>query len=83
MTALAIVKHLDVLEDCGLGLGPRSEAALVNHLLLQRRKEAFHRRIIQALALAAHGLREPSLLDQFPIFRSGVSGGFKRSSQCS
>jgi hypothetical protein len=53
MTALAIVEHLDVLEDGSLGLGPRSEAALVNHLLLQRRKEAFHRRIIHALALAA------------------------------
>jgi hypothetical protein len=72
MTALAIVEHFDVLEDGVLGLGPCSEAALVNHFLLQRCNKAFHRRIIQALALATHGLRKPSLLDQFAIFRSCV-----------
>ena len=72
MAALTIVEHLNVFEDGGFGLCPRSKAALVDHLLLQRCEEAFHRRIVQALALAAHGLREPSLLDQLAIFLTGV-----------
>ena len=48
MAALTIVEHLNVFEDGGFGLCPRSKAALVDHLLLQRCEEAFHRRIVQA-----------------------------------
>jgi hypothetical protein len=46
MMALVILEHLDILEDGSLGFGPRSVVALLNHLLIQRRKDAFHRRII-------------------------------------
>ena len=36
MAALAIVEHLNVFEDGGFGLCPRSKTALMDHLLLQR-----------------------------------------------
>jgi hypothetical protein len=58
MQALPVVEDFDVLEHRRLGLRAGPEAGLVDVLLLQRGKEAFHRCIIPAVAAPAHGRDE-------------------------
>lgn len=54
MPSFAIVKDLDVLEERCSYLRQGMKACLVDHVGFERTKEAFHRRIVQAFALAAH-----------------------------
>lgn len=72
MPALAVVEDLNVFKDCGLGLSACFEVLAMNQFLFQRGKEAFHWRIVQALALAAHRLRELGLFDLYAIISPSV-----------
>jgi hypothetical protein len=56
---LSIVEDLDVVEHCCSGLLAGAEVGLMDVLRLERGEEAFHRRIIQAIATSAHRLLEP------------------------
>src|SRR3954466_5940141 len=60
--ALPVVEHLDVLEHCRLGLLTSAEPGRMNVLLLERGEEALHRRVVETVALTAHGL-----LDAVPL----------------
>ena len=81
MPAPAIVEGLDVLEDCPPRGLPGREAGAVDELGLERAEEAFHRRVVEAVALAAHGLDEPVPGQRRPVGQARVLGGFTRSSQ--
>src|SRR3954447_17628459 len=59
MATLAIVKGLHVLEDDPAGRLPGRKAGAVNQLGLERAEEALHRRVVPAVALAAHRLHDP------------------------
>jgi hypothetical protein len=53
---LTIVEDLEVVKHGGSCLLASTKAGLVDVLLLQRGEEALHRRVIQAIPAAAHGL---------------------------
>src|SRR3954452_5599404 len=59
MPAPAVVEGFHILEDRPPGRLPRREGRAVDELVLQAAEEALHRRVIEAIALAAHGLRDP------------------------
>ncbi len=61
-----IVKPLDVIEQVGARLIPGGVATPVHPLQLQRREEALHRRIVPAIAPAAHAAGDV-LLGQQPL----------------
>src|SRR5688500_13473176 len=52
--AVPVVEHFDVLEDRRPGLLPRLVALVVHQLGLERAPEALHRRVVPAVAPAAH-----------------------------
>src|SRR3954465_15777518 len=56
MSAVSGVKHLNIVGYFGLCLITICKARSIYMLLLQRRKEALHRRIVQAIAAPTHGL---------------------------
>ena len=76
-----VIEPLDVIEDIGSGLLPgpvdRASAALG----LQRREEAFHRRVVPAFTAPAHAAGDILALQQLLELVAGLLGGFNRSSQ--
>src|SRR3954466_249752 len=81
MQTLPIVEDFDVFEHGRLRLLAGSEADLVDVLRLERGAEALHGRVIEAVAAAAHGLRDAVPLQHRPVGLGCVLGGFKWSSQ--
>ena len=54
MQPLAIIEGFDVEEKVGLGLRPAVVDMVVDPFAFQAAEEAFHRRIVVAIAGAAH-----------------------------
>ena len=54
MPTLPIVEHLDVFEDLLLGFVSGGIVPMVHELPLERSKETFDARVVQAVAFAAH-----------------------------
>jgi len=54
MNSLAVVEHLDVLEDFGASLFAADESSMMNQLVLEIAEEAFDDGVVVAIALAAH-----------------------------
>src|SRR2546428_403320 len=71
MAALWIVEPFDVLEDIGSRFIARAIARFrVDPLLLEAREEALHRRIVPAVALAAHATGDSVMGEQsLEVFR--------------
>src|SRR5579872_3844527 len=57
--SVVVIEDLNVLDDRRAGLRPRGEVSVMDQLLLQRGKEAFHRGVIPAVGPAAHAARDP------------------------
>jgi len=76
-----IVVAFDVREQ----ITPRGLAiwvvALMDEFGFQGAEEAFHRRVVPAICLAAHRLDDRVGLQDVAVVAGGVLGGFKRSSQ--
>jgi hypothetical protein len=66
MAALAVVEDFDVVEDLGAQLDLRRPRAAMDELLLQGREEALGDGVIEAVALAAHRLRDARLAGRLP-----------------
>src|SRR3954451_3485679 len=81
MPAPAVVEGFHILEDRPPGRLPGREGRAVDELVLQAAEEALHRRVIEAIALAAHGLRDPVPGEDRPVGLARVLGGLKWSSQ--
>ena len=81
MPPAPVVEDFDVFEQRRPGLPPRPEPGPVNQLGLERAEERFHRRIVVAVALAAHGGPQAMAVEDLAVRAAGVLGGFKRSSQ--
>jgi len=81
MQALSVVKHLNIVEYLGSCLITICKARSVYMFLLQRRKEALHRRIVQAIAAPAHGLGDAMPRQYCAVGCGRILGGFKWSSQ--
>jgi len=64
---LPIVEDFDVFEHGRLRLLAGAEADLVDVLGLERGEEALHGRVIEAVAAAAHGLRDAVPLQHRPV----------------
>src|SRR3989454_7371236 len=61
MQALAIIEHLNELEDFSAGFVPRAIPSVMNQLVFQRAEEALNSGIVVAVALAAHARHEPMM----------------------
>ncbi len=72
MTTLPVIPDLDVFEYLLTGHLARGEAAPVHQLLLQRSKETLHRRIVPAVAPAAHAARDPGLAQNGLVIAAGI-----------
>src|SRR3954452_1003809 len=81
MQTLPIVEDFDVFEHGRLRLLAGAEADLVDVLRLERGEEALHGRVIEAVAAAAHGLRDAVPLQHRAVGLGRVLGGFKRPLQ--
>ena len=55
MPTSAVIVALDPPEQCSPGVFAGCEAGAVDEFALHRAEEAFHRRVVQAITLAAHG----------------------------
>ena len=73
--ANAVVEDLDILGDFPLGLLSRSKAAVMRPLIFQGASETLHRRIVPAVALAAHRSQHTKLLQLLPIRMRAVLAG--------
>lgn len=78
MEALAIVEDLEVVEQRRPGLVASAVTSLVDVLDLERGEQAFHGRVVEAIAFAAHGLRDAMPLQHCPVGLGSVLPGFKR-----
>src|SRR4051812_11594660 len=67
MQAAPIVPALQELEYVSPGLIAGQVVALLDELALQRGIEALHRRIVPAVALAAHGADDAMLLQSLAV----------------
>src|SRR3954465_3928740 len=74
MQTLPIVEDFDVFEHGRLRLLAGAEADLVDVLRLERGEEALHGRVIEAVAAAAHGLRDAVPLQHRPVGLGYVLG---------
>jgi hypothetical protein len=72
MQTYPVVKDLEVFEDRRLRLLAGAETDLVDVLRLERGEEALHGRVIEAVAAAAHGLRDAVPLQHRAIRLGGV-----------
>src|SRR5258708_37822115 len=70
--ALAVVEHLDVLDDGCPRLRPRGEGGAVDQLLLERGEEAFHGGIVPAVGTAAHAAGDPVPCQERLVMGAGV-----------
>src|SRR5512139_3659524 len=73
VTPLAVVERLHVVEQAGASLVTGLVVAMYDEFGLERVEEAFHRRVIPAVALATHALPDRVTADQFPV-RGGRVG---------
>ena len=67
MQPLPVIEHLDVIEHGRFGCLAGGEPAVINMFDLERGKHALHGCIVQAVATAAHGLKEAVTLQHGPI----------------
>ena len=67
-----IIEALDVIEHVGFGLVSRVVCLVRRAFGLQRGEEAFHRRVVPAIARAAHATREALVRQQSLERRTGV-----------
>ena len=72
MKALGIVKAFDVIEDFGAGLLVRGELAAIDQFPLEGAPKRFHKGVVVAIALAAHGGDEAGLGQGMAIISGGV-----------
>ncbi len=72
MDPRSLVPDLDPLEDRQPRLLVRAEATAVHQLLLQRRPEALHHRVVVAVAGPAHALRHAVILEEVAALPAGV-----------
>ena len=72
VAALAVVEDLNVLEELRPGLLPGLEPRAMDHFGLEGAEEAFHRRVVQAIAFAAHRGRDVMQPKQFSVGTAGV-----------
>src|SRR6202046_294542 len=72
VTTLVVVEDLDVFDERRPRLGTRGEVGVVDQLLLQRGEEAFHRRVVPAVGLAAHAARDAVLGQEELVVLAGV-----------
>src|SRR3954453_3894105 len=79
MQTLPIVEDFAVFEHGRLRLLAGSEADLVDVLGLERGEEALHGRVIEAVAAAAHGLRDAVPLQHRPV---GLGRELVQKSDC-
>lgn len=81
MTTTPVVKHLDVIEQIGARFIVRGVTRAVYAFVLQAVEEAFRRRVVPAVTLAAHRAGHAEL-DQLVLEHvAGVLGEFNPSSQ--
>src|SRR3954466_14825333 len=72
MPPAPIVEDFDVFEQCRFGLPPGAELCPMNQLGFERAEERLHRRIIVAIALAAHGRLDAVAVEDLAIGSAGV-----------
>ena len=72
MQAAGIVEALDVAEQVPSGFGPGGVDPVMDPLGLEGVEEAFHGRVVPAVALAAHRGRDPRPGEGQPIGLGGV-----------
>ena len=73
MNALSIVEHLDVVNQARSRNVAREIHLLgVDEFDLQRREERFHRRVVVAVALAAHALQKAPGKQYLAVLGAGV-----------
>ena len=68
----AVVKDFNPFKNGGAGFAARGEAPLVNQFAFQRAPEAFHRRIVIAVAPAAQAANHASGVEVLPVKLAGV-----------
>src|SRR4051794_34580601 len=66
------MEHFDVIEHRRPCLGAGAEAGVVDVLLLERGEEALHGRIVETVALAAHGPADAVPLQDLAVGLGGV-----------
>ena len=66
-----VVEGFDVIEDGGAGLGVSAEAVMIDQLVFEAAPEAFDKRVVVAVAFAAHGSEQAVLGEQLAIGRAG------------
>jgi hypothetical protein len=67
MQAVSIVETFDILEDVSPSVAARVVIAFCDEFAFQRRKEALHRRVVPAVALAAHRTDHAVLLQPVAV----------------
>ena len=72
MQPLAVVKHLDVVEELDLGLIQRGEALVMREFLFERAEEALHGRVVVRHAFAAHARSQAGCSELGQISAAGV-----------
>src|SRR6056297_535704 len=71
--APAVMEDGDALEEGGRGVTARGETGSVDQLRLRRAEDALHRRVVVAIALAAHRGERPMRLRRPSTIAAGVS----------
>lgn len=72
MPALAVVKHLDVLEHFAAGLISIGKAFVVREFVFKRCEKALHHRVVVGHGLATHACYEAGFLQMLLIGPAGV-----------
>lgn len=70
--SVAVVEDFDEVKQIGSGLFAGGENAAVDQLELEGAPEAFHGRVIVAVASAVHGRDEPGGLKRSPEVGCGI-----------
>ena len=72
MSAVAIVKGFDVIEDFGTSLAAGSEVAAIDQFEFKGAPEAFHGGVVVAIGFAAHGGEETRLVECLAVIGAGI-----------
>src|SRR3954451_18379479 len=78
MPAVGVVEPLDVIEQREAGGAPRREAVASQQLAFERGKEALGRRVVEAIATAAHRADESDFAQPSPEGQTGVLASLVR-----